>query len=539
MDITSVEKYIMVKISPANLYTPKTSHKFMKSMASGGLARFIALEAFVEAGRTYQAYKRGGFDEGRERITEEFTGAVFWLGGVKAFNAINDKIGKKLLNMRTAKFDVGVDRARNPVANFINAETSTKDAATKFTDKQLAKFKAVKLIASILMANTMIGFVVPKINQRITRYYHRNDKNLQQLSENNQPNMQQMTEVSMPRENMEEYINKASSDKKEVPFGSAFNMMSLAYNLEHNTTWQLLSTDVGTATGRTISARNNNERREILFRDLSSIFFYMFNMPLINAGLNKLEQKGRSTRLDSMNADYTSDIMKQIIKENGGSITAERFTEEMFGLNKDFKLPEAFKNNEFKEGFMNIDEFMKHVETLAPDKAKVDEYKEIAQAMAKLQPAVEGKERITAEQAERVFKGGYLNNPEFLKNLYEIEFGKNKKAGLANFLDPYKFISNDSVESVNDDLSYFVKQIAEKAGKAKKEITEEVIEKAVKSNFKYNVLNWGAGFGVSALFLSTLIPKMQYWLTKHYTGSNAFPGTEEYRKQQAEQATNL
>ncbi len=539
MDITSVEKYIMVKISPANLYTPKTSHKFMKSMASGGLARFIALEAFVEAGRTYQAYKRGGFDEGRERITEEFTGAVFWLGGVKVFNAINDKIGKKLLNMRTAKFDVGVDRARNPVANFINAETSTKDAATKFTDKQLAKFKAVKLIASILMANTMIGFVVPKINQRITRYYHRNDKNLQQLSENNQPNMQQMTEVSMPRENMEEYINKASSDKKEVPFGSAFNMMSLAYNLEHNTTWQLLSTDVGTATGRTISARNNNERREILFRDLSSIFFYMFNMPLINAGLNKLEQKGRSTRLDSMNADYTSDIMKQIIKENGGSITAERFTEEMFGLNKDFKLPEAFKNNEFKEGFMNIDEFMKHVETLAPDKAKVDEYKEIAQAMAKLQPAVEGKERITAEQAERVFKGGYLNNPEFLKNLYEIEFGKNKKAGLANFLDPYKFISNDSVESVNDDLSYFVKQIAEKAGKAKKEITEEVIEKAVKSNFKYNVLNWGAGFGVSALFLSTLIPKMQYWLTKHYTGYNAFPGTEEYRKQQAEQATNL
>ena len=539
MDITSVEKYIMVKISPANLYTPKTSHKFMKSMASGGLARFIALEAFVEAGRTYQAYKRGGFDEGRERITEEFTGAVFWLGGVKAFNAINDKIGKKLLNMRTAKFDVGVDRARNPVANFINAETSTKDAATKFTDKQLAKFKAVKLIASILMANTMIGFVVPKINQRITRYYHRNDKNLQQLSENNQPNMQQMTEVSMPRENMEEYINKASSDKKEVPFGSAFNMMSLAYNLEHNTTWQLLSTDVGTATGRTISARNNNERREILFRDLSSIFFYMFNMPLINAGLNKLEQKGRSTRLDSMNADYTSDIMKQIIKENGGSITAERFTEEMFGLNKDFKLPEAFKNNEFKEGFMNIDEFMKHVETLAPDKAKVDEYKEIAQAMAKLQPAVEGKERITAEQAERVFKGGYLNNPEFLKNLYEIEFGKNKKASLANFLDPYKFISNDSVESVNDDLSYFVKQIAEKAGKAKKKITEEVIEKAVKSNFKYNVLNWGAGFGVSALFLSTLIPKMQYWLTKHYTGYNAFPGTEEYRKQQAEQATNL
>ena len=77
-----------ITIKPAKLYNPSKSHKFMKSMASGGLARFIALEAFVESGRTYQAYKRGGFDEGRERITEEFTGAVFWLGGVKTFNAI-------------------------------------------------------------------------------------------------------------------------------------------------------------------------------------------------------------------------------------------------------------------------------------------------------------------------------------------------------------------------------------------------------------------------------------------------------------------
>ena len=54
-----------VTIKPASLYKPLKSHKFMKGMASGGLARFIALEAFVESGRTYQAYKRGGFDEGR------------------------------------------------------------------------------------------------------------------------------------------------------------------------------------------------------------------------------------------------------------------------------------------------------------------------------------------------------------------------------------------------------------------------------------------------------------------------------------------
>ena len=30
--------------------------------------------------------------------------------------------------------------------------------------------------------------------------------------------------------------------------------------------------------------------------------------------------------------------------------------------------------------------------------------------------------------------------------------------------------------------------------------------------------------------LSTLIPKMQYWITKMRTGQDGFPGTEEYRQ---------
>ena len=43
-----------------------------------------------------------------------------------------------------------------------------------------------------------------------------------------------------------------------------------------------------------------------------------------------------------------------------------------------------------------------------------------------------------------------------------------------------------------------------------------------------NAFNWGTGFIISSLFLSTLIPKMQYWLTKKLTGKDQFPGTTEY-----------
>ena len=44
--------------------------KFVRGLASRSIVPVMLLEAFVEAGRTYQAYERGGFTEARERLTE-------------------------------------------------------------------------------------------------------------------------------------------------------------------------------------------------------------------------------------------------------------------------------------------------------------------------------------------------------------------------------------------------------------------------------------------------------------------------------------
>ena len=91
-----------IKIPQAKIYPTfsvnnikKTFHprNVVSAMSSGGFLPVITLEACVEAGRTYQAYKRGGFDEARERITEEFSGAVFWLGGVTGLNWLFEKMG--------------------------------------------------------------------------------------------------------------------------------------------------------------------------------------------------------------------------------------------------------------------------------------------------------------------------------------------------------------------------------------------------------------------------------------------------------------
>jgi hypothetical protein len=50
-------------------------------------------------------------------------------------------------------------------------------------------------------------------------------------------------------------------------------------------------------------------------------------------------------------------------------------------------------------------------------------------------------------------------------------------------------------------------------------------------DFIKNTANWGVGFAISALFLSTLIPKMQYWITRMRTGQNSFPGTTDYSQE--------
>ena len=62
----------------------KISTAITKMTKADALAPIVALEGTVVAGRTYQAYKRGKWDEARERFIEETMGSIVWLCGVEA-----------------------------------------------------------------------------------------------------------------------------------------------------------------------------------------------------------------------------------------------------------------------------------------------------------------------------------------------------------------------------------------------------------------------------------------------------------------------
>lgn len=477
----------------------KSARTFVSALGrSDALAPIILLEATVVTGRTYHAHKRGGFIEARERGTEEVLGSIFWLGGVQAFNKLGDVIGRKVLGQKDVDFEVGKDAVRNPMKNYMKK-------FPKYGEKALATFKFAKIASSILLANAVIGFVVPKLNQAITRKYQ---GSVEKLEEQN-PNLRKNAE------SFDSFISKTSAkNKKNTSFkgNAAQTLLALSDGFENDARYKLLSTDVGIAGGRAINARNKQERREILFRDLSSIYFYMFCRSNLNSALNLMES-GRSTRLDPTSAKSLDNHLQENLDRNRAYSAAE-FESAVLG-NRNAEIPSKVQEK-IKGGIINLDEFKKIVGGNSPI-AKSGEF------MSKLQPEVDGKAILSAEQVKDVYSGGLINDPKFLNNIFEKY--TNKKS-----TNPMSFVSEKDLRKLKQQMVDYADDIIKMTKKSGESITFNTLKKASRSNFIKNTLNHGSGFAMSVYFLSTAIPKIQYWMTRKQTGSNNFPGTEKYKK---------
>ena len=143
--------------------------------------------------------------------------------------------------------------------------------------------------------------------------------------------------------------------------------------------------------------------------------------------------------------------------------------------------------------------------------------------MSQLQPKLEGVSILTGEQVKDVYSNGLIDNPEFLNKIFS-QYSGGKSTNLM------KFVAEKDLRSFKKQMMEYVANIAKKAKASGENITMETLRKTNKSNFRKNAFNLGAGFAVSAYFLSTAIPKMQYWMTTAQTGKNKFPGVEKYDK---------
>lgn len=469
---------------------------------SDAMAPIIGLEATVTGGRTIQAQKRGGKDEARERLIEETTGAVVWLGGVKVINDyVGDPILKKLFG---GNFDVGTDKVlRTPFDNFMK-----KNPPKGFSPKTVAIIKGIKVLASVLIADAFIGLVVPPLNQKLTK------------------NLAKKKAIANQAEQVTEN-NKESSKNPSFKGGGGFGAINAFTNaIENTNTGKLLSTDAGLVSGRMYSARNNEERKEIAIRDIGSIYFYMWAQGHVGNLLNYAES-GRFTRLNPTTANILDEHLAKFIESKGGEMSVEEFKNAVLGKNPaDIKLPDGIKFESAELGKMTkfMDKFRsKPTEPLQA--VKVSELKNIKELegiwtrieeMSKLQPLRQVEAVITKQQIIDTMNIAEINDPKLLDKAFtEFTGGASK--------DEYKFVSNKKLYNLKADMENYVKDLCKGAKDGK--INKQALQKMKNKNLTYSGINFAAGFAVAALFLSTLIPKFQYWYTRKTTGKNEFPGT--------------
>lgn len=566
-------KYLINKTSPVRAFVTKLNK-------NGALLPVILLEATVTGGRTYQAYQRDGFVEARERITEESLAAVFWLFGASMAAKIFDKFGTKFLKVPKNMPDVGRDNMRTPFKNYINRISgllSFNKSKTDSLEKSLARYSVGKTVASLITACLFIGYVVPKLNQGITKHiFGRMNQKDPDHKKAPDPYTSKLTikdarsifsAKGLSINAVENFKAKEKSASTPSFKANADTLLRIVQNFQTNAVWKLLGTDVGTVTGRTANARNKDERIEILFRDIVSIYFYCFSMPHIVDFMNRKDTfKGLNTKLNPMSAmEVHNHMVKSMANKGIDKMNAIDFEKEMLGrplekTEEEF-LKQAFPNRKpqtSKKVFfgtisrkvpathdaIKLADFVKLVDEKIADKAKAEQLKSAARKLSEFNPMRQNEPMITDIQIEDWFRGGKLRKPKFLQKVLSNTFedfvvkpenytsaGKPINSNIKKLTNPlknkYKFIPLNDIAKVREEVMNYAEAIVQRAKSTNRDVDFETMIKMNKRNMKKAGIFMGIAMGVSSLFLSTIIPKIQYYITFLRTGKNSFPGTED------------
>lgn len=518
-----------------NNKTQNVSHKGAREMVRtlanpDAFASTIVLESAVTGGRGYNAYKRGGATELRERAFDDIVSAVFWMKGVDIFNSIGNKFGAHVLKLPTTEFDVGKDALRTPFKNVVGdlSEKVADTEALKKLEKKLAVFKFSKIILSTLLATGFVGFALPKINQAITRKMMHKDK--VESSVNQTVENKSAEKTSNPIANVlysqfasvtfDEFNRRITAQDNPAFKGISPNAMTtVAHYLENNKVCKLLSSDVGILTGRVTTARNKDEGLEYLFRDASSSFFYIASTPLMYSLLQKVTGSSKYTSIDPVAAKQVHEMCaKQLKNADGsfGSIGVKEFAAKILG-SLDDKAKELLSKLPFNSDVISLSELSKHID----DESLIKK----ASELAKLQPKQAGVGAVlTKQQVADVLKNGAISEPEFMRKIFTDKFGD-------SLTNPYKFIPMKKITTFRDNIDDYAKSVIDMANKTNNGIVDKkLLDKLNKKSFAMSAGFRAAAIAVSAFALGVAIPKIQYAITAKRTGSNAAPGLREFEQ---------
>ena len=288
-----------------------------------------------DIGRSYEGYKRGGLLEGAEKMRKELFSAAVWLFGIPFFKFFGDKAFEKLfkvpMKVDFSSIKEGNDAIGDTLRYILKGENPkgldvsgiSKEYIDKFAKyakedlnieelaKKVSTGKKITSVVAVVLNCLMMGVILPKINQRITR---------------NKLKEQKRKQFAPKFASLDEFQNNNKTNKN-ISFTGFFGDIArdvknngasyaIGYNTENNNTFRLIITDIPMIIGRVLTSRNKFEGIENLFMDGSSIFFYNFCSGVVQKALRKLSGLKQAAIPDIKPAisetisNFDSDILK-------------------------------------------------------------------------------------------------------------------------------------------------------------------------------------------------------------------------------------
>ena len=146
--------------------------------------------------------------------------------------------------------------------------------------------------------------------------------------------------------------------------------------------------------------------------------------------------------------------------------------------------------------------------------------------MSRLQPILNNKLVLSKQQAESILSSGYINDPEFMHEVYNA--ATKGKYNMKN-----KFVSAKFLERTRDSVGSFIKQLDKKLQKQGGNLTEDLIKKTANGNIIKNFAFYSIGTIISTFTLAILIPKVQYFIRKKLTNDTEFVGIKDFKDKKA------
>lgn len=480
---------------------------------SKSLVPMVLKDSIDVLGRTTMAYtqtdKKSSAHEARERFIEETGTGILWLGSIPFLRKILDKPLFNAFNPNPKIFkmdsSISFKKINNPESEqgikdgklveklLINKDKLPTDGKNyaAILRKRLKYAHVSKTLVSTLVPFYLLAFVLPKLNQGLTKKLIKREKE-------KEANLEKTTNSSNNIDNKNVKFESNNSKKAKDPsfkglkdLQDLINPIKLAEGAQVDPVNNMLLLDYAISGNRVRVARNRQERIETIIKEGGIIYFFYHGADQIKHGLQKFCNKiGKPIDLDFITLktkSFKQNLQKALHNPEQASEFYQVMDKNSKGSNEKRILD--FIDDAIHKDYNPKTNTFEHFEALqsAKDTGLFGEMKGI----------LKNKEN---KQVNQLFK----------------DIKDNKKS----IRDSKEYIDTKAIETLGESMKKFYTNAKSKC------TNQKSIDKLVNATKKYKAGMIIINIVICNMALGYALPELQYFIREKVWGNKEFPGVK-------------